>query len=63
MFFGITSAVVVFGLALQLALVVTAGSDKGAFASTPARVVNFFSFFTVQSNILVAVTTGLAEAL
>ena len=58
-FFGATSAVVTFGLVLQLVLVVTADADRGAFSSTPARIVNFFSFFTVLSNIAVAVTTGL----
>jgi len=59
LFFGATSTLVGFGLALQLTLVVSAESGSGAFESTPARVVNFLSFFTVWSNIAVAVTTGL----
>lgn len=59
LFFGATSAIVTFGLVLQLILAITKESGAGAFESTPARIVNFFSFFTVQSNILVAVTTGL----
>jgi hypothetical protein len=59
LFFGATSAIVTFGLVLQLILAVTKESGAGSFESTPARIVNFFSFFTVQSNILVAVTTGL----
>lgn len=59
MAFGLTSAIVAFGLALQLGLSITAAPDVGAFESTPDRIVNFFSFFTVLSNIAVAVTTGL----
>lgn len=59
LFFGATAAIVTFGLILQLILVISTSSGEGAFESTPARVVNYFSFFTVQSNILVAVTTGL----
>jgi len=51
--------IVAFGLVLQLALVLSRDSSEGAFAETPARIVNYFSFFTVQSNVLVAVTTGL----
>lgn len=60
--FAATSAVVTFGLALQLGLSISASPDEGAFASTGDRVVNFFSFFTVWSNIGVAVTTGLLAA-
>lgn len=60
LFFGATAVLVTFGLVLQLFLVINSGSGEGAFESTPARVVNFFSFFTVQSNILVAVTTDRA---
>ena len=58
-FFGATSLIVTFGLVLQLWLSVTGGSDDGSFASTPDRIINFFSFFTVLSNITVAITTGL----
>lgn len=58
-FLGATAVIVGFGLVLQLVLSTTAESGAGAFESTPARVVNFFSFFTVLSNILVAATTGL----
>lgn len=58
-FFALTAALVTFGLVLQLILSVTADSGAGSFESTAGRVVNFFSFFTVQSNILVAVTTAL----
>jgi hypothetical protein len=57
--FGATSTIVAFGLILQLILAVTAADDHGAFQSTPARVINFFSYFTVWSNIAVAITTGL----
>lgn len=59
MWFGITSAAVTFGLVLQLVLVVTKDSSLGVFEHTPARVLNFFSFFTVLSNISVAITSGL----
>lgn len=58
-FLGATSLVVTFGLILQLVLSVTAESGDGYFESTPDRIVNFFSFFTVLSNITVAVTTGM----
>jgi hypothetical protein len=58
-FFGLTSAIVGFGLVLQLSLSVTAKSGSGSFESTTDRVVNFFSFFTVLSNIGIVVTTGL----
>lgn len=57
--FALTSAVVTAGLVLQLALTVRADTGEELFASTPDRVVNFFSFFTVLSNVMVAVTTGL----
>lgn len=57
--FAVISALVFLGLALQLFLSLTAEPGTGAFESGPARLVNFLSFFTVQSNILVAVTSGL----
>jgi hypothetical protein len=56
LFFGATSVVVTFGLLLSSSS--PSPKTAGSFASTPARILNFFSFFTVQSNILVAVTTG-----
>lgn len=59
LFLGATAVLVTFGLVLQFILVITRNSSLGAFESTPARIINFFSFFTVQSNIVVAVTTGL----
>lgn len=57
--FGVTSVAVTFGLVLQLILVIAADSGKGSFEATPARILNFFSFFTVQSNIAVAITSGM----
>jgi hypothetical protein len=57
--FGGVSALVAAGLVLQLVLTVTAEPGAGFFESTPARIWNFFSFFTVQSNLLVAITTGM----
>lgn len=59
MVFGVTSALVIFGLVLQLCLSISADSGDGYFESTPDRIVNFFSFFTVLSNVAVAATTGL----
>lgn len=56
---GATCLVVVVGLVLQLALSVTAPPGEGSFVATCDRVVNFFSFFTVLSNVVVALTTGL----
>jgi hypothetical protein len=56
-FFGATSLMVFAGLILQVIL--SARATGGSFGSAPGRVVNFFCFFTVQSNIAVAITTGL----
>lgn len=56
-FFVLTSALVSFGIVLQLE--VAANNANGVFASVPLRILNVLSYFTVQSNILVAVTTGL----
>ncbi len=56
-FLGTTSALVTFGLVLQIVLAVR--NDEGLFESGLGRLVNTLSYFTVQSNILVAVTTGL----
>ncbi len=53
-YFGGVAALVGAGLVLQLAL--SATSDGGSFGTVPGRVVNFFCFFTVLSNIAVAVT-------
>lgn len=55
--FGLTSTLVVVGLVIQFFLAIA--EDEGPFEHVPARIVNFFSFFTVQSNIAVAVTCGL----
>ena len=55
--FGLTSALVTYGLVLQFVLAVQ--NDDGLFLTGPARFVNTLSYFTIESNILVAVTTGL----
>lgn len=57
--FGATSAIVTFGLLLQFVLSISRDRSEGLFASTGTRVVVFFSYFTVLSNLAVAVTTGL----
>ncbi len=49
---GVSALVGWFALGLQLVLIVTVDSD----ISVAGRVVNFFSYFTILSNILVAVT-------
>jgi len=59
LYFGVLAVLVGGGLVLQLVLTVTAEPGAGFFESTPARIWNFFSFFTVQSNLLVAITSGL----
>ncbi len=56
-FFGATSLAVFAGLILQCVL--TATRNEGSFGSDAGRIFNFFCFFTVQSNIVVAVTTGM----
>ncbi len=56
-FFAVTSIAVSGGLILQVILSATA--EGGRFGSASGRVFNYFCFFTVQSNIVVAVTTGL----
>jgi len=57
MFFAATAAVVFAGLILQVVLSATA--DSGSFGSPKGRVFNFFCFFTVQSNFVVAITSAL----
>lgn len=54
--FGATALVVLVGLVLRIALLVSDGT-QGAFDSTTDRVFNLFCFFTIQSNIIVGVTS------
>ena len=54
---GGVAAVVAIGLLLQLVLVV-AFPAEGAPDNVAVRVLRFFSFFTVQSNILVLITSA-----
>jgi hypothetical protein len=56
-YFAATSIIVTAGLVLQVIL--SATSDSGSFGSAQGRVFNFFCFFTVQSNIAVAITSGM----
>ena len=53
--FGVTALVVLVGLVAQL--VVTARATGGHFATVPGRLVNLFCFFTIQSNVIVGVTS------
>lgn len=53
--FGLNALVVLVGLVVQL--VVTATTTGGFYPTNPQRVFNVFAFFTVQSNVLVGVTS------
>jgi hypothetical protein len=53
--FAITAAVVGAGLVIQL--FVAADNTNGRFTDATARVLNVFTFFTIQSNILVGIAT------
>lgn len=53
---GVSALVGWFALVLQLVLIVTVDSE----ISVGGRVVNFFSYFTILSNILVAITFTVA---
>lgn len=54
--FAVTALVVLVGLGTQL--IVTATTTGGFFPTNPQRTLNVFAFFTVQSNVLVAVTSA-----
>lgn len=53
--FAVTALAVFTGLVVQI--VVTAGVTGGRFDSVGGRLVNLFCFFTIQSNVIVGVTT------
>lgn len=55
--FAAVALAVLLGLAIQVT--VSAGNDEGLFPTAPGRVFNVFCYFTVQSNILVGVTSAL----
>lgn len=55
LWFGATVALVVFGLVVQVAVAVNAPS--GFFQGAAARTFNVFCFFTIQSNVIVGVTS------
>lgn len=55
--FAATALAVVAALAIQIVLNAV-GTDDPLFASPVYRVLNMFVYFTIWSNILVAVTTG-----
>jgi hypothetical protein len=55
--FALTALAVLVAVAVQLPW--TANLAGGHFATPAGRVFNMFCFFTVQSNVLVGVTTGL----
>ncbi|MCI0633827.1 MAG: Pr6Pr family membrane protein [Actinobacteria bacterium] len=53
--FGLTAFAVLFGLIVQV--LVAANATGGAFDTTAGRVFNVFCFFTIQSNVIVGVTS------
>jgi hypothetical protein len=53
--FGATAAAAAIGIGIQAVLV--AGNSSGHFGTPAARVFNLFCFFTVESNVIVCVTT------
>ena len=55
LWFALTALVVVIGLAVQVA--VTAGATGGHFPTVSSRLLNLLCFFTIQSNIIVGVTS------
>jgi hypothetical protein len=55
--FGATALAVLVGLAIQVP--VAANATMGFFDTPLARALNVFAFFTVLSNLIVAVTCGL----
>ena len=55
--FAITALVALTGLVVQV--IATAGDTSGRFATVAGRVANLFCFFTIDSNLLVTVTSAL----
>lgn len=55
LWFGSTAIVVSVGLTTQS--IATAGADAGHFTTAPSRIVNLLFYFTIESNILVGVTS------
>lgn len=53
--FGLTAIAVLIGLVVQV--LVTADLDTGFFDTPTKRALNVFAFFTIQSNIIVGVTS------
>jgi len=53
--FGLTAFAVLFGLIVQV--LVSANATEGFFDTTGGRVFNVFCFFTIQSNLIVGVTS------
>lgn len=54
--FAATALVVLAAVVLQV--VVTATSSEGFFPTAPQRTLNLFAYFTVQSNVLVGITSA-----
>jgi hypothetical protein len=55
-----TAVAALAGIFIQV--LVAAGNDEGAvFPTTAGRVFNVFCFFTIQSNLLVAITSTFVE--
>ncbi len=58
--FGVNAVVVAVGVTVQL--FVTAGLDEGFFDTSWKRTLNVLAFFTIQSNLVVGVTTATLAA-
>jgi hypothetical protein len=57
--FAATAVAVFTGLVVQLFVTADADADGARFPVTWQRVLNVFAFFTIQSNLIVGITTGL----
>jgi hypothetical protein len=53
--FGLTTLVVFVGITIQV--IVTANAGAGFFHTATSRALNVFAFFTIQSNLIVGVTS------
>lgn len=54
--FGLTAVLVIVALAVQIPI--TAATEGGLYDEPAARVANLFTFFTILTNLVVAVTSG-----
>ncbi len=60
LWFAVTALVVIVGIVIQVQ--VAMDKTAGVFDTPTKRALNVFAFFTIQSNIIVAITTGMLAA-